>query len=537
MASRDMNSKPQTTPISPSPLNPPAAGGLLQRACACGQHTYGGSECSSCKSGSSETLQRASSSEAAESNSVPSIVHEVLSSPGQPLDKQTRAFMESRFAHNFSGVPARTSSISRSSLTVGPANDPLEQEADRMAGDVLRTPAPSQPGSRADFSGVRIHTNAQAAASSHAVNARAYTVGQHIVFGEGRYAPGSSVGQKLLAHELAHTVQQSKSAPAAARLQRTIGDGHDLTSPRFSLMVDLEAVFDDERTLTVGDTGRGVQAVQQALYDLGFPLRRFGADGTFRRDTTRALRRFQRANPPLAVTGDIDRATMEALNTRFAAVTLSAALLAAPWTQSCVNSILCPWSPNTIRTLGRRGLRVRSFDSIFWDDLEWDGASWVVSPFPGDGYNTGSEIGVVNESCEGMAETLYHEVLHANQPRRHRTTLQRESYAYRIGEEFNIAMGFAGDPSLRSTDAQGREFADPALVDASLQPGGSASYPGVSAAGGGEEILARVGADRVRVRRANGTVYVRPAAVGEKVPGPIRTVNPATHPRSGWVCP
>lgn len=407
-----------------------------------------------------------------------------------------------------------------------------------MAGDVLRTPAFSPAEPQADFSGVRIHTGARAAESSRAVNARAYTVGQHIVFDQGRYAPHTSAGQRLLAHELAHTVQQSKNAtPAAARLQRTIGDGHDLTSPRFSLMEDLEAVFDDERTLTVGDTGRGVQAVQQVLYDLGFQQRRFGADGTFRRETTQALRRFQRANPPLAVTGDIDRATMEALDTRFGAVALSAAMLSSPWTQSCVNSILCPWSPQTITTLGRRGIRVKSFDSIFWDDLEWDGASWVVSPFPGGGYNTGREIGVLNDTCEGMAETLYHEVLHANQPRRHRTTLQKESYAYRIGEEFSIAMGFAGDPTLRSTDAHGREFADPAKVDASLQPGGGASYPGVSAAAPGEQILARVGADRVRVRRANGTIYTRLANVGEKVPGPIRTVNPATHPRSGWVCP
>lgn len=533
-----MSSRPQNTPVTPSPVIPPAAGGLLQRACACGTHTYGGGECSSCKAGTNDKLQRTASSEAVESSSVPPIVHEVLSAPGQPLDKQTRSFMESRFAHNFSSVPVRTPSISRSSLTVGPANDPLEHEADKLADEVPRTPASSHPEPPADFSGVRVHTDARAADSSRAVNAKAYTVGQHIVFDHGRYAPHTSSGQRLLAHELAHTVQQSKdTTPATARLQRTIGDGNDLTSPRFSLMVDLEAVFDDERTLTVGDTGRGVQAVQQALYDLGFPLRRFGADGVFRRDTTRALRRFQRANPPLAVTGDIDKATMEALDARFAAVTLSAAMLAAPWTQSCVNSILCPWSPNTIRTLGRRGIRVKSFDSIFWDDEEWDGTSWVVSPFPGDGYNTGSEIGVVNESCEGMAETLYHEVLHANQPRRHRTTLEKESYAYRIGEEFNIAMGFAGDPSLRSTDAEGREFADPALVDASLQPGGSASYPGVSAAGGGEEILSRVGADRVRVRRANGTIYRRAANVGEKVPGPIRTVNPATHPRSGWVCP
>ncbi len=441
--------------------------------------------------------------------------------------------MESRFAHDFSHVPAHTPSISRSSLMIGAANDPLEQEADTVADKVLRTPASSD--SRADFSGVRVHTDAKAAESSRAVNAKAYTVGQHIVFDHGRYAPATWTGQKLLAHELAHTVQQTGTS-LTARLQRTIGDGHDLTSPRFSLLEDLEAAFDDERDVTFGDTGRGVQAVQQVLYDLGFRFTRFGADGVFGNETARAVRAFQRANPPLAVTGDVDKETMEALEARFPSVSIPAGTLSAPWTQACVNTILCPWSPHTIRTLRSR-ITVKSFDSIAWDDQEWDGASWVLSPMPGDGYNTGTEIGVLNDDCEGMSETLYHEVLHANQPSRHRTTLDQESYAYRIGEEFSIAMGFTGDPTLRSTDARGREFADPALVDASLQPGAGGSYPGVPAGGGNEEITARVGADRVRVRRANGTFYVRPAAVGEKVPGRMRTTNPARHPRSGWRCP
>jgi hypothetical protein len=60
-----------------------------------------------------------------------------------------------------------------------------------------------------DFSKVRIHADAQAAESARAVSAKAYTVGQHIVFGQGRYAPQSSEGQRLIAHELTHVVQQN----------------------------------------------------------------------------------------------------------------------------------------------------------------------------------------------------------------------------------------------------------------------------------------------------------------------------------------
>lgn len=63
-----------------------------------------------------------------------------------------------------------------------------------------------------DFSRVRVHTDARASESARAVNALAYTVGRNLVFGSGQYRPASSGGMRLLAHELAHVVQQSHSA-------------------------------------------------------------------------------------------------------------------------------------------------------------------------------------------------------------------------------------------------------------------------------------------------------------------------------------
>src|SRR5262245_25683758 len=93
---------------------------------------------------------------------VPPIVHNVLASSGQPLDPETRASMESRFGH--------------------------------------------------DFSRVRVHTGGQAAESAQAVNALAYTVGRNVVFGAGQYAPATDEGQRLLAHELTHVVQQAQSS-------------------------------------------------------------------------------------------------------------------------------------------------------------------------------------------------------------------------------------------------------------------------------------------------------------------------------------
>jgi hypothetical protein len=90
---------------------------------------------------------------------APPIVREVLRSPGQPLDPATRTFMEPRFGH--------------------------------------------------DFSSVRIHTDSLATASASALNALAYAAGHEIAFGSGQYAPGTPAGNRILAHELTHVVQQS----------------------------------------------------------------------------------------------------------------------------------------------------------------------------------------------------------------------------------------------------------------------------------------------------------------------------------------
>ena len=66
-----------------------------------------------------------------------------------------------------------------------------------------------EPRFSCDFSQVRVHTDTLAAESAQAVNARAFTVGQDVVFGAGQYAQGASEGRRLMAHELTHVMQQS----------------------------------------------------------------------------------------------------------------------------------------------------------------------------------------------------------------------------------------------------------------------------------------------------------------------------------------
>src|SRR5216683_2038528 len=96
---------------------------------------------------------------------------------------------------------------------------PIVHEALRSPGQPLddSTRAFMEPHFGRDFRTVRVHTDARAADSARAVNALAYTVGRDVVFGGGQYRPRSRAGARLLAHELTHVTQQQGNPPVLAR--------------------------------------------------------------------------------------------------------------------------------------------------------------------------------------------------------------------------------------------------------------------------------------------------------------------------------
>lgn len=184
------------------PFQPAAkqASGILQRSCACGNHTVGGGECTGCAknkkslqgklaigasndplereadqvaeqvlatpahspvSAASPHIQRFAGHPTAQTDAVPASVDQALASPGRPLDLALQQDMEQRFGH--------------------------------------------------DFSRVRVHAGTDAERSAREVHAYAYTVGHNIVFGAGQFAPETNAGRRLIAHELTHVVQQSNA--------------------------------------------------------------------------------------------------------------------------------------------------------------------------------------------------------------------------------------------------------------------------------------------------------------------------------------
>lgn len=70
-----------------------------------------------------------------------------------------------------------------------------------------------------DFGHVKVHTDTVAAKSAQSINALAYTSGNHIIFNQGQFSPGSASGKKLLAHELTHVVQQEGAVFAKVQAQ------------------------------------------------------------------------------------------------------------------------------------------------------------------------------------------------------------------------------------------------------------------------------------------------------------------------------
>lgn len=120
-----------------------------------------------------------------------------------PTDSEVRRLLQEPAA-----APARTESYINS----------LGGRGTALAPDVR---SHMEPRFGADFSDVRVHADTDAAASARSLNAKAYTYGNHVVFGAGQYAPDSHAGRRLIAHELAHTVQHARGAVASA-VQRVV---------------------------------------------------------------------------------------------------------------------------------------------------------------------------------------------------------------------------------------------------------------------------------------------------------------------------
>jgi hypothetical protein len=198
-------------------------------------------QCAACEEEEAVTVSR--KAQGAIGSDAPASVGSVIGSPGQPLASSARAFFEPRFGQ--------------------------------------------------DLRHVRVHTDREAQQSARDVNALAYTVGSHVVFGTGRYAPGTSDGQRLLAHELTHVVQQQAMAEVVARTvapgsTNCVAGTHGATPNPIGQLEWLEAMAASKAYLTssslmtevamahIGTRGPGGRTTQAYQARFGMPPARRG---------------------------------------------------------------------------------------------------------------------------------------------------------------------------------------------------------------------------------------------------------------------
>ncbi|HKP03811.1 MAG TPA: DUF4157 domain-containing protein [Chthoniobacterales bacterium] len=311
---------------------------------------------------SSVASQRKDNTSSAESQhqiGVPATVPEVLRSLGQPLDYETRAFMEPRFGHDFSlvrlhnerhaqgsgtkgepptrvlprfadvskRIPSHPNAYStiQPKLQVDTSGSAEEQEADRIAEEVMRMPEPQlssgagsgckdeqasrvplqtkrvkahgsrevaappivdevihsagqplapstrefmEPRFGHDFSWVRVHTDARAVQAVSAVNARAFAVDRNIAFGVGEYAPQTATGRRLLSHELTHVLQQrsSDSKPLVTGAPLVVGGTSSVLQAAPSAAITLSKGVGVNGPNVVTD----LKQIQAKLLEMGF---------------------------------------------------------------------------------------------------------------------------------------------------------------------------------------------------------------------------------------------------------------------------
>jgi len=263
----------------------------------------------------------------------------------------------------------------------------------------------------ASFSGVRIHTDAEAGRQAENLNAEAFTAGDHIGFANGQYRPGTPFGDALLAHELAHVLQQ--------RAGRRQGGGAEPEGqrPRMEQNADHAAA---------GALGRiaglaGGPAAAPAATGLGLQLSSCGS----KKEEKAASKAPERAPDEFA----------------------------SPWKAEAVAAILAKTNPEVIQFIVDEGWTIVRFEKAY-DKWEHADGSVTENEIPGLRGNTRRDQKKIRLRTDltnrEAASTLFHEAQHA---RSSESGLEDEINARIATEEFHIRQGWPESvPGYRNPD-------------------------------------------------------------------------------------
>lgn len=230
-----------TAQMMPEPERPSrlTASRLVQRKCACGGSTGVTDTCTNCSANKLSIVQRSVSGVVQRQLAI-SEPHDVYEQEADHIADQVMRMAEPNATPAKSSPPAiqrmcagceeEEEQVQRQAASAGPAGEVSQTQG--AAIESVKAGGESLPaGSRNffeqrfghDFGSVRVHADDRAAQSARELNALAYTTGEHIVFGAGQYSPNTQTGQKLLAHELTHVIQQNGGQQVALKDDQTTG--------------------------------------------------------------------------------------------------------------------------------------------------------------------------------------------------------------------------------------------------------------------------------------------------------------------------
>lgn len=475
-------------------------------------------------------------------------VDPALDSPGRPLDPRTRRAMEARFGR--------------------------------------------------DFSGVRIHDDMRAAETAEGIDAAAFTVGEDIAFAPGRFDPSTAEGRQLLAHELAHVVQQGEyervdagvvqrlgageflsrlfgegtfdeeelrnylegrdegepegdfdsdnKARAIVRAWRTGGSPWVLTARRKSVLIRemlSGAVFDDDEQMILEVLVRSFNAELRYIFGTGgvSPNEVDGALHGVEQSRLTAFfeQRFEGGRE--AVLGGEVRPQGEAvplgddIEQLDELVTPDLPGAERNWTVPCVLGIFCTLAPDVIT--GLRSVKVIRYTQMDVDRWTYADGAWTKETAHPSGFehNDGSERTVGLQRRRECADVAKTLKHEAVHTGQHEGTIyEREVEAYTEAESFAISYGLPGG-RMRREAARGGQEPDPEAIERYVRE----RYGGPEA-GSPEDTLVDHEEDGTAViRRPDGTTYERPPQEGDVYldENPTPPVGQEEIPDASWECP
>jgi hypothetical protein len=243
----------------------------VQRQCACGAPSAGGGSCAACEEKASlKGLQRKALA---------------IGAADDPLEREADQVAERVMRMEVQAeTPVETSRLSKSVVSRSTDGAAVAGEAPASVHATVASPGQPlglsvrtffEPRFGADFSQVRVHTGELAQQSARDVHALAYTVGSHVVFGAGLYAPDTASGKHLLAHELTHVQQQGVQAHTAPfKIQRQL-----ISATRRSIsLYEIGESLDAPRQTLTSSTSSGGASLQlsydpgTSFFEVTFPL-------------------------------------------------------------------------------------------------------------------------------------------------------------------------------------------------------------------------------------------------------------------------